>query len=258
MAGGRLDRVDPQPAHPVQGRAQRGAAERGGQQLPPGGQPAPGAVGDGRLQHPDRRGQAAQVGHRVGEGGRVDDQAVGDRGQLVEHLLVEGGRPLPPGEHRQLGQQQGQDHRGQVPGVDVGLDHHLLPDDLGPVVGAAVHHPGPGAHPLAALGRLGDQDHAARGGAAAQLLDRGQGPLAGGPVGGHHDQVGHAGPEHRPAAVLALGALALQGLLDVAGRDLLERLRRLVGLAHGRRQRRPGRPRAISSSAALGPQLPAS
>ena len=27
---------------------------------------------------------------------------------------------------------------------------------------------------------------------------------------------------------------------------------------HGRRQRRPGRPRAISSSAALGPQLPAS
>ncbi|HEX4908304.1 MAG TPA: hypothetical protein VFW32_06915, partial [Actinomycetes bacterium] len=60
----------------------------------------------------------------------------------------------------------------------------------------------------------------------------------------------------RAAGQRALAALALQRLLDVAGGDLLERLGGLV--RHGRRQRRPGRPRAISSSAALGPQLPAS
>ena len=156
----------------IRSRAGRSSGRRrGGQQLPPGGQPPPGAVGDGRRHLPDGRGQAAQVGERVGEGGRVDDQPVGDRGQLVEHLLVEGRRPSHQVNTGSSGSSSGRTTAVRWLGVCKVWTTTSSQTTSGPWSGGG-SPPGPRSAPLAALGRLGDQDHAARGGAGPQLLHR--------------------------------------------------------------------------------------
>jgi len=242
---------------PVEERAPGRNIEELRDELAPVGEPGPVQIGDrdAVAREPRDFGEGLI---RAGEVRGVDDEAVGERHEIVEMLRFPGRRSRPPEEHRQVGhEQRDDDARHAFVEVAAHAGEDLLVEDRLRAVGprdvtVELHRSDEAvAIPIA------EQDDGARGMAKRQIRDCSRGTARMHFTLGVHDEVEHRSTRQRLATLPGVGDRGAAQPRELVFERIDGRRPRAPEhlVDHGRRQLRPSR--AMSASACSGPHAPA-